>query len=522
MENDRDFDIIIAGGGIAGLTAAAFASRKQKNILLCEKQEQAGGLMGGFEKHGFVFDCGIRALENAGTLLPMLSLLDIKPKLEKTSVIIRIANKSVVISDKEGLKNYQEMLSELFPKNTEDIKKIVALIQKTMGDMDVLYGVENPLFSPLWENPKLLFKTMLPWFLRYLATVAKINSAKKPVREVLSDITDNTALIDIVSQHFFKNSPTFFALGYFWLYKDYYYPKHSIKSVSDMIINYIEQNGGEISFGGSVEHINTLDKRITLSNGKRYNFKKLIWCCNQKKLVSIIGNKKTKNKVLSQKGSDSILTFYIGLDIPPAVMAELVGSHLFFTPSKLGLSSLEKPKNYFDMAQLFDYIESYLHNTTFEISCPSIINSSLAPPSKSGLIVGTLFSYQLTETISKLGLYHYFKDFCKQKIVEILDKTLITGLSNKVLFVDCSTPLSVEQKTGNDGGAITGWCHTSSPMPAVSGFTAIAKSITTEHPDIYQAGMWTFSPAGLPVSIITGRLAAEKALAKLKRERLHT
>ena len=52
-------------------------------------------------------------------------------------------------------------------------------------------------------------------------------------------------------------------------------------------------------------------------------------------------------------------------------------------------------------------------------------------------------------------------------------------------------------------------------MPAESRFKKISKAVLTPAPDIYQAGMWTFSPAGLPVAILTGKLAADLAHKEL-------
>jgi hypothetical protein len=44
----------------------------------------------------------------------------------------------------------------------------------------------------------------------------------------------------------------------------------------------------------------------------------------------------------------------------------------------------------------------------------------------------------------------------------------------------------------------------------------IARSLRTPVPDVFQAGQWTFSPSGLPISILTGKLASDQALKELK------
>ncbi len=63
-------EIIVVGGGMAGLTAALSLSKLGKDVLLIEKNDTCGGLMSTFEKDGFRFEGGARALVNAGLVKP--------------------------------------------------------------------------------------------------------------------------------------------------------------------------------------------------------------------------------------------------------------------------------------------------------------------------------------------------------------------------------------------------------------------------------------------------------------------
>ena len=47
------YDTIIVGGGMAGLTAAAYLSRAGKRVLLMEQNRECGGLVSTFEHNGF-------------------------------------------------------------------------------------------------------------------------------------------------------------------------------------------------------------------------------------------------------------------------------------------------------------------------------------------------------------------------------------------------------------------------------------------------------------------------------------
>ena len=48
--------IVIVGAGMAGLTAAAYLSRENFNVLLLDKNDRTGGITSTFESDGFYFN----------------------------------------------------------------------------------------------------------------------------------------------------------------------------------------------------------------------------------------------------------------------------------------------------------------------------------------------------------------------------------------------------------------------------------------------------------------------------------
>jgi len=48
----------------------------------------------------------------------------------------------------------------------------------------------------------------------------------------------------------------------------------------------------------------------------------------------------------------------------------------------------------------------------------------------------------------------------------------------------------------------------------------VAKSVVTPFPDICQAGQWSYSPSGLPIAILTGKLAADRVGIGLRKNRI--
>jgi len=65
---------------------------------------------------------------------------------------------------------------------------------------------------------------------------------------------------------------------------------------------------------------------------------------------------------------------------------------------------------------------------------------------RQGLIVSTLFDYDLVDLFDKAGEYEMFKYFCSQKILEILDRSIYPGIIEKVVYENCATPLTIERE----------------------------------------------------------------------------
>jgi phytoene dehydrogenase-like protein len=165
-----------------------------------------------------------------------------------------------------------------------------------------------------------------------------------------------------------------------------------------------------------------------------------------------------------------------------------------------------------DRLRIEEWLRQYLEYTTYEISVPALRDSALAPEGKTGLIVSTLFHYSLTKHIEALGWYDEFKTLVADHMVQVLDASIYPGLKAAIMASFVSTPLTLARIAGNSEGAITGWAFTNDVMPAVRSLPGVAKSVLTPIPDIYQAGQWTYSPSGLPISILTGKLAADRIL----------
>jgi phytoene dehydrogenase-like protein len=538
MQPSQTTDVLIVGGGMAGLTAAAYLTRAGLKVLLCEKGTKTGGLVNSFEYKGFVFDGGIRAIENSGIISPMLRQLGISLEFLPSTVSIGIGDEVVRVSSKDSLRAYQELLGKHFPENRADIAGIMREIEQIMGYMDVLYGIDNPLFLDLKNDPRYVFKTILPWLLKYTLTMPKIGKLNKPVDEYLAGFSSNQALIDIIAQHFFQKTPTFFALSYFSLYLDYRYPRGGTGALAQAMERFVLDHGGEIRRETEITHVDPGTSQATDAGGNAYRYKKLVWAADLKTLYRIIdlgsladreavrGIQARQQAVSGKIGGDSIFTLYLTLNLDKTYFEQIASAHLFYTPSLSGLShaSLQDPIDgdssgneafTTDRGRIVAWLERYLDLTTYEISCPVLRDGALAPEGQTGLIISTLFDYALTKHIQAMGWYDEFRQLMADRIIRVLDATVYPGLAVAVIERFTSTPLTLERWTGNSEGAITGWAFTNDSIPAVNKLTQVTRSVLTPIPNTVQAGQWTYSPSGLPISVLTGKLAADRVLKEL-------
>lgn len=521
---------------MAGLTAAAYLTRAGLRVQVCEKEAKTGGLVNSFEYKGFVFDGGIRAIESSGIVIPMLRQLGLEVEFIPSAVSIGIGRDVVRISSREDLAGFRMLLERHFPDNKPDITGIMGEIEKVMGYMAVLYGIDNPLFLDLKSNPGYVFRTILPWLLRYTLTMPKVAKLNRPVYEHLSGFTKNRALADIIAQHFFRETPAFFALSYFSLYLDYRYPRGGTGTLARSMERFVLENGGVISSGTRITDVAPGKNQATDADGHVYRYRKLIWAADQKVLYGSIDLASVSSKAAAairarrqelegKVGGDSVFTVYITANQDKSYFAEIASAHFFYTPSAAGQSNADLAELRVDggaefirdKPRIVAWLKKLLSLTTYEISCPVLRDSSLAPEGKTGLIVSLLFDYSLVRHIQRMGWYDEFRKLMSEGIIEVLDASIYPGLKAAVIDSFTSTPLTIERVAGSSEGAITGWAFTNHPMPAVSKLPRIASSVLTPIPDTYQAGQWTFSPSGLPIAILTGKLAADqvvRALAK--------
>jgi all-trans-retinol 13,14-reductase len=527
------FDVLVVGGGAAGLTAAAYAARAGRSVALFEKQARLGGLVQSVERDGFVFDMGLRAVENAGIVLPMLEELGLRLDVVRSPVSIGIGDDVIRVDSRASLADYRDLLVRTYPDSAADVDRIMALIARIMRDMDVLYGIDNPLFKDVMRDRRYLVGTLLPWMFRFVATIGRINRMSGPVEALLDELTDDDGLKCIIGQHFFRGTPAFFAMSYFSVYLDYLYPRGGTASLMRLLEGYVRAHGVDVRTELPIVGVDPAARTVTDRDGAVHGYRRLIWCADLKTLYRSIDAAAIADEALAAavgarraeleacSGSDSVLSLFLSVDEAPETFAAVSEGHLFYSPDERGLGDLhtrglETLIHRYQDEELPEepvtaYLDAFFARTTYEVSIPVLKDPAMAPAGKTGLIVSCLFDYRLTRRVWEAGWYDAFRDHCADAMTAALER-LYPGLAGKVLSRFMTTPVTLEAYTGNSDGAIVGWAFDGAHMPAVHQMQRVARSVLTPIPDVFQAGQWAYSPGGVPMAFLTGKLAAERAV----------
>ena len=249
-----EYDAIIIGSGMGGLTTAAFLSELGWKVCVLEQHYTAGGYTHSFERNGYEWDPGVHYIGDVGAQTRNKRMFDFvsEGRLEWAPMdneYDRFYVGDKVFCARAGKKKFRNNLVRMFPDEEQAIDRYLELLPRAANASTAL-GLERIL--PAWQR-----MLMWPWL-----------RLKKPAwvydstYDVLSRLTSNQDLIATLCGQWGdmglppKRSPFIMhsLIARHYLHGGFY-PVGGSWQIANSIIPKIQKAGGEVFTYASVEQI---------------------------------------------------------------------------------------------------------------------------------------------------------------------------------------------------------------------------------------------------------------------------
>ncbi len=474
-KGEKEYDVIIVGSGIAGLTCGALLSKRGYRILVLEQHHKVGGYCSSFERKDFVFNTGVEnvsGLWEKGPVTYLLKELGFEKDELFTKNRMRYIFKGKEI-DASNLEEFIKALSEMFPEEKENIHAFFDEAKKAYEECykDLVYGVPLPaeLIVKVFGAKKLLdYPKEHPHFFDWMN-----RTYKQKLDEFFTNEDLKTLLCALLGYLGTKPEETrassaLTAVVSYYLHGGYF-PKRGAQRFADRLKEFIECNGGKVLTRHRVDKIIVEKGEVRGVRVGNKIFKSPI-------VVANANAKTTFLELVGEENLDRDFVEYIKkLKMSPSCFMVFLGVDM-------------------DLSGYPTIIENLDEGYSIAINSN---DSGLAPKGKACITILTGANYR---DFPERGTKEYLEK--KREFAEFLIKKaekIIPNLSKHIVVQDAATPKTLERYTSMPEGAIY----------------AFDQSINTKRPyfktpikGLYLASASTFPGGGIEAVVISGIICA--------------
>lgn len=522
MPNSRnEYDAIVIGSGIGGLTTGCYLAKRGVRVLVCEQNHQPGGCFTSFKHKGYTFDGGIQGCENAGMLLPMLEHLGIRDKIHLTQGKSAVATPDgfIPFATYHGLTGFYQHLARQFPDHAQGIMAVSDVVQRLCRLLEAVFAAPNPLFTP---SLGAFIKGIGAWVPRHLTALKHgplfLEVLKYPIADYLRTMFGHDGLARSLTQCIYRGSSAAYALPFFYFFTEYCYPRGGVQAIPDLLADYINTHGGEVRCNTLVQEV-LLDgcraRGVRLADGREIRAHFVISNGDARRLYQQMLPadaipEAMQRRLRYSEVSESFVSVFLGADIDPKDLPVQGCQHVLYFTSYDGVryEDIVTDPGYFDRPYIMMMI-------------PSLEDPTLAPSGKSVII---LQAASVQERDGSWGIpdgkrtkaYRELKEKTALRLIAHAEK-IIPGLAGKIEVMLTATPHTYARYTLNSGGASGGWTKNIN-RTFRRGFMGLM-NIATPVKNLYMVGHWTSIPGGAPIGMMSGKLVADLVCLRLKLRR---
>ena len=458
-----DYDAIVIGSGIGGLTAAACLSHLGYKVAVFEQHYTAGGFTHSYCRNGYEWDVGVHYIGDMGVKTTLARrLFDFITDEQLQWAALDDCYDRIFLGEDHfdlvaGRDNFRNNLIQRFPQEKAAIDEYLVRLNKVASAMQA-FTVERMLPKKVAKFTKLVRDRVQPEYFN------------RPTRQVLEELTSNQTLIAYLTGQWGDNG-MMPAESSFMIHaliaKHYmyggYYPVGGASRMAETIIPQIQKTGGEVFTYAAVE-------RILLENGKAVGVAMKDGTeVRSPMVISNAGVFNTFNRLLPKEVSD-----YTGYSQKLNTVKPSMASLCLYIGIKDSAKNLNLPKTNFWIYPNENYeqsIKSFLADANSDIpmvyiSFPSAKDPSFEAryPNRSTIEIVAPCPWEWVEQWAdkpwgKRGAdYDALKEDFSQRLLEKLYQKL-PHLRGQIDYYELSTPLSTEFFCWYQKGEIYGLDH---------------------------------------------------------------
>lgn len=465
IQNTTNWDAIVIGGGIGGLSTAAFLACNGKKTLLLEQYNVVGGCSHVFRrKRKWEFDVGIHYIGDcgeSGQLTTMLNSLGLKDKI--TFLPMDSAGYDTIVTPNHKVKipygwdNYLANLIEAFPHEEKGIRQFIHVIS------NIGMAIDRSRTPASWAGT-----LKFAYDAGYASTWAM-----RPVSKLLDACGLSAEARTVVSVQFGQygcipsRAPVVLHAGLLQNYIEggAWYPKGGGQVIAANLVEVIHAHGSMVRTQAKVDQIlveKGAVRGVTLQNGETLYANTVISAADIKKTyLDMVGvnhlPQRFVRKVNNYKMSDPFFNVFLGLDTD--LQQWMPNTNYFSVPtdepldhtaSILGEAGHRQLTHEQWIKKAQTSLPAFIHSASVKdpenrrhapMGCSTLESMTMVPGSRD-------FWTKATDQ-TKYSRDSFYLDL-KQQITEIMVQRVeevLPGIKQHIVWQEAATPLSHERYT---------------------------------------------------------------------------